>query len=207
MITVRRSEERRLIPDCHKTTRMTFDREVKTDPLHDAFKALMALYEVILSPGNVIIFHTGTDKVIANCFHEGLILYKDQKENNDPSALNPCSHRNGIGLGLSETAGKKIFHSRSGHGGALKLVASPDGGEDSLRVQQDIRVFSAFPQGGNRMVHGLKDGRNAWLHIVKGRIASDGFCLRGGDGAGFSGEKTVSFTAQEPSQILLFDVA
>jgi redox-sensitive bicupin YhaK (pirin superfamily) len=167
----------------------------------------MALYEVILSPGKVLIFHTETDKVIANCFHEGLILYKDPSGKDGPPTYDPCSKRNGISSVSSETVGKKIFHSRTGHGGALKLVASPYEEEDSLKIHQDIRVFSAFLREGSRMVHGLKNGRNAWLHIVQGRIASDGFRLQGGDGAGFSGEKAVSFTALEPSQILLFEVA
>ena len=42
--------------------------------------------------------------------------------------------------------------------------------------------------------------------MVKGKIAVNHIKLQTGDGAGFSGESFISFSAQEPSEILLFDL-
>jgi hypothetical protein len=41
--------------------------------------------------------------------------------------------------------------------------------------------------------------------VVKGQIQLEDFNLTTGDGAGLSLEMSVSFTAQEPTEILLFD--
>ena len=57
------------------------------------------------------------------------------------------------------------------------------------------------------MIHELSPGRSAWLHVVKGRIQMEEFNLTTGDGAGLSLEMSVSFTAQEPTEILLFDLS
>jgi redox-sensitive bicupin YhaK (pirin superfamily) len=56
------------------------------------------------------------------------------------------------------------------------------------------------------MIHELSPGRSAWLHVVKGQIQLEDFNLTTGDGAGLSLEMSVSFTAQEPTEILLFDL-
>ena len=67
-------------------------------------------------------------------------------------------------------------------------------------------MYSTLIHKGNHMVHELKPGRDAWLHVVKGRVDLDENQLQTGDGAGFTGEISVSFTAQEPTEILLFDL-
>ena len=60
---------------------------------------------------------------------------------------------------------------------------------------------------GQHLIHEMGAGRGAWLHVVKGQIQLRDHCLSTGDGAALDGEAAVSFTAQEPTEILLFDVA
>ena len=67
-------------------------------------------------------------------------------------------------------------------------------------------MYSTLIHKGNHMIHELKPGRKAWLHVVKGGIGLNGLQLQAGDGAGFSGENAVSFTALGPTEILLFDL-
>jgi redox-sensitive bicupin YhaK (pirin superfamily) len=110
-----------------------------------------------------------------------------------------------VGL-LEQGEGKKLF-TLAERKGILKLIASPDGKEASLKIQQDVQMYSTLIHKGNHMIHELKPGRSAWLHVVKGRILMNELYLQAGDGAGFSGERAVSFTAQEPTEILLFDLA
>jgi len=57
------------------------------------------------------------------------------------------------------------------------------------------------------MIHALEPDRSAWLHVVEGHILMNDLSLQTGDGAGLSGEISVSFTAQMPTEVLLFDLA
>ncbi len=91
--------------------------------------------------------------------------------------------------------------------GILRLLASPDGKGDSLRIHQDIRVYSSILDPGHHLVHELAPSRAAWLHVVNGGIRLVDQQLRAGDGASLVDETAVSLTAQEPSEILLFDLA
>ncbi len=68
-------------------------------------------------------------------------------------------------------------------------------------------MYSSILLLGSHLVHVFEGSRTAWLHVVKGRILLQDQSLRTGDGVGLVDEPTASFTAQEPSEILLFDLA
>jgi redox-sensitive bicupin YhaK (pirin superfamily) len=106
---------------------------------------------------------------------------------------------------LKSTGIKKIF-TRAERQGVLKLIASADGRESSLPIQQDIQMYSTFINDGNHMIHEISPGRSAWLHVVKGGILLNDLRLQTGDGAGISHEIGASFTAKMPAEILLFDL-
>ena len=53
----------------------------------------------------------------------------------------------------------------------------------------------------------MAEGRGAWLHVVRGKVSLRGHELRAGDGAAVDGEAAVAFTAREPAEVLLFDLA
>jgi len=91
--------------------------------------------------------------------------------------------------------------------GRLLLVASPAGEAGSLRVGQDVHLYSSLLEKGHHIVHELHAGRGAWLHVVAGRIQVFDQSLVSGDGASFENESAVSFTAEKNSEILLFDLA
>jgi redox-sensitive bicupin YhaK (pirin superfamily) len=91
--------------------------------------------------------------------------------------------------------------------GNLRLIASPDGSAASLRLQQDVRIYSSVLDPGRHMVHELRPGRGGWLQVVAGRVLLVDQSLEAGDGASLDDEPAVSFTAQVASEILLFDLA
>ncbi len=231
MITIRKSEERRRVADENQTTWMTFDWENQADPLQKGFGALKILNEEVLSPGRGFILHTHEDMVIVTYVREGLIVFKGLLESPELvkpdeflrvnvaggtklSAFHISPEENAhvfqsgfsAAAGMFEPGGRKKFFTPAERKGILKLIASPDGKEASLKIQQDVQIYSTMIHKGNHMIHELKPGRNAWLHVVKGRISTNELILQEGDGAGFSGEPVVSFTAQEPTEILLFDL-
>ena len=100
---------------------------------------------------------------------------------------------------------KKLF-THAERSGVLRLIASSDGRETSLAIQQNVQIFSTFASNGNHIIHELKPGRNAWLHVVKGEILHNDLRLKTGDGAGLTGERSLSFTAKCPTEILIFDL-
>jgi quercetin 2,3-dioxygenase len=231
MITVRKSEERRHIANKNQTTWMTFDGENKADSLQNGFGVLKILNEEVLSPGSGFILHTHKDMVIVTYVPEGMVIYKGHLEEPDSMSadefhgvtvtsgakqstinISPSEDSRVFQSGFtprqdaSKPGGVKKLFTQAERQGILKLVASPDGREASLSIQQDVQIYSTFIHKGNHMIHELKPGRKAWLHVVKGRILLNDLDLQTGDGVGLSGEVAVSFTAQMPTEILLFDL-
>ena len=74
-------------------------------------------------------------------------------------------------------------------------------------LRQDVRVYSSLPDRGCHLIHELQPERRAWLQVLKGRIRLDSMMLVAGDGVAFQDERSVSITALEPSEVLLFDLA
>jgi len=107
---------------------------------------------------------------------------------------------------FSKPKGMKKLFTHAERRGVLKLIASEDGRDASLSIGQDAQMYSAYIHNGNHMIHELKPGRSAWLHVVKGELRVNRFHLCTGDGAGFVDERSASFTAQKPTELLLFNL-
>jgi redox-sensitive bicupin YhaK (pirin superfamily) len=91
--------------------------------------------------------------------------------------------------------------------GRLRLVASHDGREGSLKIHQDVSVYNALLKGGEAVEHRLEPGRHAWLQVVKGTVELNGTRLGVGDGAAISEETALTINAAEEAEIMLFDLA
>jgi quercetin 2,3-dioxygenase len=231
MMIVRKSKERRHIDNRGHKTWMTFDWENKADPLQNGFGVLKILNEEILPPGTGFILLTNKDMVIITYLREGVIIYKGPLEDADLMwtkefhRTNVASDTQQYAFNASQTEDAHIFQSgfspigqilkpdgikklftHAERQGTLKLIASPNGNEGSLTLRQNVKMYSAFIHKGNHLVHPLKHGRSAWLHVVNGGILMYDLNLQTGDGVGLSEESSVSFTAQMPTEILLFDL-
>ena len=90
--------------------------------------------------------------------------------------------------------------------GVLRLLASPDGAEDSLSVHQDARVYGALLAPGERVEHALAAGRRAWVQLARGALTLNGHPLVAGDGAGISEETALVLQASGDAEVLLFDL-
>ena len=89
----------------------------------------------------------------------------------------------------------------------LRLVASPDGGDGSLTIRQDARLYLATLDGGREVSHDLATGRHAWLQVLRGGMGVDGLALSVGDGAAVTDEAALAIRSEGPSEVLLFDLA
>ena len=59
---------------------------------------------------------------------------------------------------------------------------------------------------GVRSPHQPRRGRGAWLHIAEGALALNGVALATGDGASTEAPGTLTLTATEPAEAILFDL-
>jgi redox-sensitive bicupin YhaK (pirin superfamily) len=90
--------------------------------------------------------------------------------------------------------------------GALHLVTSKTGRDDSIAIHQDADLWLGKFEAGNRITQKIAPGRHAWLHVAEGDVSVNGTALNGGDAAALNGGETVELNASKPSQVLLFDL-
>ena len=91
--------------------------------------------------------------------------------------------------------------------GRLRLVASPDGADGSISINQDARVYAALIDGAEKATHVLPAGRRAYVHIARGEVDLNGQKLGPGDGAKIVAEADLRFTNGKGAEVLVFDMA
>ena len=89
----------------------------------------------------------------------------------------------------------------------LRLIASMDGSEGSVTINQDARLYASVMSTDSEVTHQLANNRTAWLQVARGSVALNGNQLQQGDGAGVVNESKLKIRANEPAEILLFDLA
>jgi hypothetical protein len=90
--------------------------------------------------------------------------------------------------------------------GRLRLVASPDGAEDSVTIHQDARIYAGLFAGAERAVQPIAAGRKAYLHLVRGKLTANGTPLAAGDALKMIGIPEVILESGEDAEVLLFDL-
>ncbi|OJH35372.1 pirin family protein [Cystobacter ferrugineus] len=90
--------------------------------------------------------------------------------------------------------------------GRFRLVVSPEGQDGSLKVNQDLRLYSTVLGRGEKTEYTLAPGRHAWLQVARGAGTLNGVALEAGDGVAISEESRLELSATEPLEALLFDL-
>jgi len=88
--------------------------------------------------------------------------------------------------------------SREDRRGRLRLIASPDGREGSVTINQSARVYAAILASGDTVEHVLHPGRHGWVQVAQGGVTVNGQALGPGDGAAIEGERALTLAAHEP---------
>jgi redox-sensitive bicupin YhaK (pirin superfamily) len=88
--------------------------------------------------------------------------------------------------------------------GRLRLVASPDGAEGSVRVHQDARIYAGLFDGAERATHALAAGRRAYLHVARGDVQVNGQALGAGDA--LKTDAGLEISGGRAAEVLLFDL-
>jgi quercetin 2,3-dioxygenase len=108
--------------------------------------------------------------------------------------------------GLEPESEQRRFtiHDRQGF---MKLLASPDGRDGSVRIHQDVRLYTTMLTPGEELSASLPEGRYGWLQVARGVVDMNGVRLEEGDGAAISDEQSLHFRAPDHTELLLFDLA
>jgi quercetin 2,3-dioxygenase len=107
--------------------------------------------------------------------------------------------------GLAPRYDQRAFDTEAARRGFV-LLASRDGADGSIQVQQDVALWMTHLRDGDERVRRLAPGRHAWLHVARGSASLNGRPLEAGDGAALSDEPEVRLGARGDGEILLFDL-
>ena len=91
--------------------------------------------------------------------------------------------------------------------GRLRLVASNDARDGSLKIHQDVDLYASLLEDGDEVSLSLDDGRRAWVQVARGSVQVNGAQLYPGDGAALAEEAAVTVRATSDAEILVFDLA
>ena len=77
-----------------------------------------------------------------------------------------------------------------------------------MRIHQDVRLYAALARARRaRRATLSRPGRHAWVQVARGRVSLGATALAAGDGAALTDEAAVELAAEEPSELLVFDLA
>jgi redox-sensitive bicupin YhaK (pirin superfamily) len=91
--------------------------------------------------------------------------------------------------------------------GRLRLVASAEGRDGSLTLNQDADLFIGRFGDGERVSHAPAAGRRLWLQLALGEVRLNGTPLAQGDGVAIADESELLIEGIGDAQLLLFDMA
>ena len=232
MLTVRPNEARGHANFGWLDSRHSFSFGEYYDPAHMGFRDLRVINEDRVAPEGGFPPHSHRDMEIISYVLEGALEHKDSLGNG--AAIRPGEvQRMSAGTGITHSeynpskdapahflqiwimpesrsiapGYEQRSYSRADRQGRLKLVGSRDGREGSVTIHQDVALYAGLLANGDRVTHALAPGRHAWLQLARGAVTANGQSLRAGDGAAISEEAKIEITADEPVEILLFDLA
>ena len=93
--------------------------------------------------------------------------------------------------------------------GRLRLVASPGGTDGSVTIHQDASLYAGLFAAGERTAYSLPGGRNAWIHVARGKVTINGETLAAGDAASVTASgvaRSLEIRGVDAAEVLLFDL-
>lgn len=230
MITIRRAAERGHADHGWLDTNHTFSFADYYDPHFMGFRSLRVINEDRVKPGVGFGTHAHRDMEIISYVLEGTLAHRDSMGTGSlikpgevqrmsagsgvtHSEMNP-SNDEGVHFlqiwilpaerGIAPSYEQKKFEDEERRG-KLRLVASPDGGDGSVTIHQDVRLYSTLLDDGASVTHELAPDRFGWVQVTRGEIELNGETLRAGDGAAIRDERAITLTGRG-AEVLLFDL-
>ena len=232
MITIRKSGERGHFDFGWLNTYHTFSFDQYYDPAQMHFRSLRVINEDRVATGRGFPTHSHRDMEIITYILSGALQHRDSIGNG--SVIRPGDvQRMSAGTGVAHSefnpsqtepvhllqiwimprarnlppSYEQKYFSEEGRRGRLRLVASEDGRDGSVTIQQDASVYAGILAPDSAIEHTPSDNRYAWIQVARGTLNVNGHDLRQGDGAAISNESSLKLVSADEAELLLFDLA
>lgn len=231
MIVLRKSEERGYAHHGWLESWHSFSFADYSDAAHMNFASLRVINEDIIQPNGGFGMHPHRDMEIFTYVLGGVLRHRDSMGNGEDicrgevqmmcagsgvthSEFNPSTtqpvHLLQIWItpdsqNLAPNYQQKNF-SEQDKRGRWCLLASQNQAENSLPVHQDIRIFAALLNGGEKLSYSSTVQRYLYLHVADGTLNVNGQRLMAGDALMFSDETEVELSQGVEAEVLLFDM-
>jgi redox-sensitive bicupin YhaK (pirin superfamily) len=232
MIELRKSRDRGLAEHGWLRSYHSFSFADYHDPEHMGFGDLRVINEDRIQPGTGFGTHGHRDMEIISYVLDGALAHKDSMGNGSvivPGDVQRMSAGKGVQhsefnqskdgvthflqiwiepsvTGIAPSYEQKHFDTASRRG-KLRLVASPDGRDESVTIHQDAFLYAALLDEADRAVHAVRPGRRAYLHLARGKLTANGQALEAGDALKIAGVPEILLERAEDAEVLLFDLA
>nr|WP_299245696.1 pirin family protein [uncultured Halomonas sp.] len=200
------------------------------DPEYMGFRKLRVINEDRVEGGQGFGAHSHRDMEIISYVLEGELAHKDSMGHVEvirPGDVQRMSAGTGVTHSEFNNAKDKLVHflqiwiepeqrgikpsyeqkhfSIDERQGNWRLVASRDGRDGSVSINQDVNLYAGLFDAGQSAT--LPTTRYAWLHVARGSAEVNGQVLEAGDAAAFAPDETIELTGRSASEVLLFDLA
>lgn len=232
MITIRRASDRGHADHGWLQSAHTFSFANYYDPNHMGFRDLRVINEDHIQAGMGFPTHPHRDMEIITYVVSGSLSHRDSIGNVETigasgvqrftagtgithSEFNPSSHESTHLLqiwilpeqeGLKPSYEQKVFPVDEKRGQWQK-IASREADQGAVKLHQNAEIYATILAAGESRDYPLRSDRYAWVQVVRGDVTLNGHRLTAGDGAAMSQIPDLTFTAQDETEILLFDLA
>ena len=231
MIRMRRAAERGHFDHGWLDTYHTFSFADYYDPAYMGFGALRVINEDRVQPGRGFPTHAHNDMEILTYVLQGALEHRDSLGNGSiirPGEVQRMSAGRGVRHSEYNHSKSELVHflqiwilpERRGLApgyeqkefpdtdrNRLRLIASAAGREGSVTIHQDADVYLGRLEAGAELIHQLRPPRRGWVQLARGSLRLDGERLTAGDGAAATDVAALALRAEEPAEVLLFDLA
>ena len=232
MIKVRKADARGVSNHGWLDSKHTFSFADYHDPAHMGFRALRVINEDRVTGGHGFGEHGHRDMEILSYVLEGALRHEDSIGTGTvikPGEVQRMTAGSGVMHSERNDSAKEAVHflqiwilpeardlkpgyeQRAFHEaerrGRFRLVAARDGRDGAITVHQDVSLWSTLLDANETATLPIADGRHAWVQVARGSVKLGELTLSAGDGAAVSDERSLSFIADVPSELLVFDLA
>jgi redox-sensitive bicupin YhaK (pirin superfamily) len=232
MITIRKSAERGHADHGWLNSKHSFSFADYYDPKRMGYGNLRVINEDRIAPGTGFGTHGHRDMEIISYVLEGALAHKDNLGNGAailPGDVQRMSAGRGVLHSEQNHAPKDTTHflqiwiepsvrgidpgyeqkhfSAADKRGRLRLVASPDAREGSVRLHADASLYAGLLDGAEAAQLPLAPPRKAYVHLVRGGLRVNGHDLVAGDAALIDGEALLNLSNGRDAEVLVFDLA
>lgn len=231
MMRIRRADQRGHADRGWLDSRHTFSFGDYNDPAEMGWGVLRVINEDRVQPGEGFGTHGHRDMEIISYVLEGALEHRDSLGNGaviQPDEVQRMSAGRGVThsefnasreavvhflqiwllpreIGIPPGYEQKCFPPEEKRN-RLRLVASGDGRDGSVTMNQEADLYASLLDPGQRVSHRPAAGRLAYVHVARGLVRVNGQSLSAGDGARISDEAEIGIEAETASEVLLFDL-